>query len=239
MLNKNSLVFILIILFLASWVKPAVVIYIAPDPIDNESCTDTGHRFKPCHPLHQLNETSLSNKDDVTLFFFSGTHVILENHTLSVSNTSQLVILAYPWNQRKVELKCQVPAHLQFQNVKNLQISAILFTSCTLKSTRPERTPNIFQHKLGVMDCVFANRGISYAIIAISVDVTIDRCIFQSNYGAINCNNTAACYSKFIVTIKDTKFFNNERENGNGMPSLLNAYMLQLKDASLLKIVQL
>lgn len=190
----------------------AVIIYVAPDPIDDVSCTDSGHRFTPCYSLHQLNHTILSHKTETTLFFFSGKHVIFEHQTLSVSNTTQFVVAPYLWNKQKVVVECQLPAHLEFHDVQDLRVSGTTFMSCSLNLTRSLVTA--FGRKLSITDCIFLYKGIDYTIVAPLVDITVANCVFQFNNGAINCNDhTFATYDKFRVRIKNSIFSKSIRES--------------------------
>lgn len=214
---RNIFVVALLLNFIVGVLKvKAAVFYIAPDPINNQSCADTSQRFSPCYSLRQLNGTLLSNKIDttVTLFFFSGKHILAGYHEISVSNTSQLVLLPYPWNRQKVEVECRVPALLGFQDVWDLTVFSITFTACTLKLAST-KTPS-FGPTFVVTDCIFASKGLSYSIIAPYVDVTITRCTFHSNHGAVYSNNTFTSRNKFYVNIENTTFSNSTRNGGRG-----------------------
>lgn len=206
------------------------VIFVAPDPVTNESCTDTGHRLSPCYSLHQLSdlETLMSHRDDITLFFFSGRHIVSENTSFSVFNTKKLELVPYLWNKHKVLVECQVPAYIEFQDIGYLHISTTIFVSCTLNLTRV--LAPAYGRKLTITDCVFKNKGDSYAVVASHVDIKINHSIFHFSNGAIDClNKTFVGYDYFKISISNTKFFRNTRESGIGTRSALSIRNSQLK----------
>ena len=44
--------------------------------------------------------------------------------------------------------------------------------------------------KLTIIDCIFLNKRINYAIVAPLLDIKVEHCVFHSSNGAINCKTT-------------------------------------------------
>lgn len=99
--------------------------------IANETCTVNGNEsLRPCRSLQQLSNAriSLSNKRSIKLLLLPGIHVISQSSSLKVSNVRKFEI--HPWNeQHEVTVKGQ----LTFNDIGELKIHSIDFTSCQLE----------------------------------------------------------------------------------------------------------
>ena len=177
---------------------PAIY-YVTPD---EGNCTVNGTNLSPCYTLQQLISDDVLDESSVELLFLSGTHLIPENQTLNISHFSEVVV--HPLNMdEEVVIQCLLNGNLAFQNVTELDISALHFTFCTLQYGIDVST--------NITNCTFESSRKERAIIIRGpVNLQIANCKFLSNYGGIGTEQSVNS-GAVTVHITDTLFEGNGR----------------------------
>ena len=162
--------------------SPVHVVYITPK-LGN--CTVNGTALHPCYTFLQLNDgevLSSCNNGSVELVLLAGTHLI---PVLNVSNFSQVVI--HPWSKEKrTEVECKLEedldAYIVFQDVTNLNISTLNFTSCSIQYVNENSDR---ESRVNVENCIFRDSGdaaLSSSVRRGAHKMSLSNCSFLSNY---------------------------------------------------------
>lgn len=206
----------------------ALTYYIVPSDgtvTDNGSCTVNGITLGPCHQLSQLNRTSLSNANSVTILFLPGTHIVPEHTTFTCYNVGEFEIIPFNTSQ-EVRVHCQMQAMFLFEDVRKVRITSLKFISCTLKMLE------IFQpidgnydiivtatsnYTVEISDCAFTDNSHDYSIILENLGyVLIEHCSFTVGNGAISCVQKSTPKTRLIIS--DTTLQGNwKRVNGGAL----------------------
>lgn len=132
--------------------------YISPAHVRNGTCTVNSQvALTPCYNIHQLCDIAqlISNKSSVSLLLLPGRHVI-ENRTFSTSNISRLEIS--PWNEEKlVVIQCLLQSSFTFESIRNLLISSIKFTFCSIQHKKTRYYASIGEILL-MRNCIFSTQ---------------------------------------------------------------------------------
>lgn len=191
------------------------VYYITPN---HGNCTVKGTALRPCYTLQQLIEgkvLSSSKESSVELLLLAGTHLIPKGKILNVSNFSQVNI--HPWNEeQEVVIECKLTASFAFQDITELNISSLNFTSCVLQYSKNSKS----ESSVKIEKCVFQS---SKKVCAINftrkaepkLNVSISNCVFLSNdEGAVGFFNQIDNTLAFLQ-ITDTLFGSNGKGDGD------------------------
>ena len=156
------------------------VYYVTPTKHDPHSkCHVNDKTLRPCYTLKQLNGVLSSSNGSVEVLLLPGTHLMRKKETLKVSNFSEVVIC--PWNEELemiIECKHQYRPNIWFQNIIELKILSLRFSSCQLQydyemNSKTERSVNITKS-------VFLKSSVGITSTESHLNVTVSNCTFSS-----------------------------------------------------------
>ena len=193
--------------------------YIAPaDGSSNQTCTT----MTPCHTLSQLDIASLQGTStSITLLFLPGIHAVPV--TIAAYNISRLKVTPLD-PSLEVTVYCEEGASFLFEDVRELVIASLRFTSCSLKmvevlpqfdnSDTLAITRNNFTAE--ITNCAFTEVDNTYAIILFRMGyVLIKNCSVTHCNGAIFCNQLKGNAITRLDLI-DSLLQNNQRNDEKG-----------------------
>ena len=154
------------------------VYYIAPTQPD---CNVNGTTLSPCHTLQQLivnGILSTSVEGSVELLFLPGIHLMPEKETLNVTNFSEVMI--HPWKEQEVVIECKYyrDSSFLFQNIIELKIISLCFSSCKLQYSYEN---NSTERSVDITKSTFENSYIAIVSTESHLKVTVSNCTFTSN----------------------------------------------------------
>ena len=165
------------------------VYYITPTKPDHQgSCHVNDTTLRPCYTLKQLNGVLSSSNGSVEVLLLPGTHLIVEKETLNVFNFSEVMIC--PWKEelemiiecipRKDHHLIEYPPNIWFQNIIELKMLSLCFSSCQLQfgyemNSKTERSVNITKS-------VFEKSSVDIRSTESNLNVTVSNCTFSSTY---------------------------------------------------------
>lgn len=167
--------------------------------ITSESASSNGqpacnvNGFEYSFQLYQLNKKMLSNLNTLTLFLLPGLYRIPGNYTFEASGISILrmhPLIMYPLiNTRGVEIQCQEQGTFVFENIDDLKIMSLNFTSCTVGCIGASlENPGI----VTISSCLFMESKMNYSVTILNVRYTfVNYCMFDSNNGAVSVTSTS------------------------------------------------
>lgn len=220
----NRFVSMILLLFISNCFVccDAEVYYVLEDQsacIANENTS-----VSPCYSLQQLSNGNelLSNTTSIVLFIETGTHIIPENHTLLLSNLTEVTIS--PHSQKSALVKCNSGSNITFQHIKKLHLLSLNFISCSLLFDNQVKTNILyFKPQVAISQCVFVESKENYAITiartSVKLNISFSNCKFLSNNGAISCNYQTEYPSHVsnktvTISIVNTTFLNNRYRLG-------------------------
>ena len=192
-----------------------------PDPQGNCHVNDT--TLHPCYTLEQLNDVLSSSSGSVEVLLLNGTHFIPEKEILNVFHFSEVVIR--PWKEelemiiecipRKDHHLIEYPPNILFQNIIELKMLSLHFSSCQLKygykmNSKTERSINITKS-------VFEKSSVDIRSTESHVNVTVSNCTFSSTYykSALSTTNPRKTthVNKHIANLQITDTFFQDNSN--------------------------
>ena len=163
--------------------------YVTPDLEHNATCVQDNATFAPCYSIQELNETLLSYKSSVSVFFLRGKHVVI-SHFFTARDTHHLMLTSWD-EQNGAEIECtQLGTQMIFVEIGILNVSAMHFTSCVLRWAQDpinelDSGEERYDRVLNVWNSVFAYAYRTRTVITVENlnSVSIQGCVFHSNYG--------------------------------------------------------
>ncbi len=195
----------------------AVIYYVSADPVANDTCNTSGNiTLRPCYSLQQLSNRSglLFNKSSITLLLLSGTHELPKNHILKLFRVKEVVIS--PWNhEQEVLINCHSTKKIVFQNITELNIFSLNFTSCPISLTELSQVI--------IANSIFAKSKRYYAIAItnrdtyINLNVSVVAHFFQimGHYSLLVLDPPALTIANNFF-INDTRFLRNWKNSNHG-----------------------
>ena len=159
------------------------VYYITPTKPDPQgSCHVNDTTLSPCYTLQQLNGVLSSSSGSVEVLLLPGTHLIAEKETLNVFNFSEVMIC--PWKEElEMIIECiprkdHYPPNIWFQNIIELKMLSLHFSSCQLKygykmNSKTERSVSITKS-------VFEKSSVDIRTTESNLNVIVSNCTFSS-----------------------------------------------------------
>ena len=195
--------------------------YVTPDLEHNATCVQDNVTFAPCYSVQELNETLLSYKSSVSVFFLRGKHVI-SNYIFMARDTHHLMLTSWD-EQNGAEIECTwLGYQMIFVEIGILDVSAMHFTSCALRWAQDpinelDSGEQTYDRVLNVWNSVFAYGYQTITVIAVEYlnSVSIQGCVFHSNYG-----------HKGIITSLGTELYIFNSTFRNNTPGLLDSELI-------------